>query len=333
MHVSRYSMLLLAVASWFQMPIPLSAAAGKGAAAEPVVRDGLSVAIAAAKRVFAVRERLAFTITYKNVGGKDIWLFNPALGFSDGASFARLGTFTVASLASGERWRLVCQAEITRASNTGHGAVRIEAGQTYETAFTTAHLALAASPRALLLPIMPKPGKYRLQAELVFARPEAGEPGREYWTGTIKLNPVEFEVAAQAEEPDLLITEEANGRTVEATVGQLIEVRLEGDRPRTGWEASAPEGEAVQTLGARPGERGRPPQAVFTPKPGAQDEAIGTYAFHYRAVKPGQSRLRVVYVFPGGPEPTIRSATELVKEFVVTVNVTAPLAAKEKPGE
>ncbi len=304
--------------------IGLALVATLSAAGEAVVKDGLSVAIAPTKAAFAEKERLAFTITYRNTTDKDMWLFNPALGFSDGVGFAKLGSFTVASVASGERWQLVCQAEITRADRFGWGAVQVKAGQPYETTFTTAHLALAASPRALLLPATPKPGKYRLQVELVLGRPEAEDRSHQYWTGTIKLNPAEFEVAAKAEGQPLVITEEANGKTVDALVGQTIEVRLEGERPRTGWEASAPEGVAVQREGARPGEVGASPTLVFTAKPGAADKATGTYAFRYKAVKPGQSKLRVVYVSPGGPEPTIRRATALVREFIVTVRVTAP---------
>jgi len=95
----------------------------------------------------------------------------------------------------------------------------------------------------------------------------------------------------------------------------------------TGWEARAVEGDAVQRLGAQPGEVNVSPSLVFTPKPGAADKAIGTYVFGYKAVKEGQAKLRFVYVFPGGPIPMPRTATALVKELVVIVKVAA--AGKE----
>jgi len=122
----------------------------------------------------------------------------------------------------------------------------------------------------------------------------------------------------------LVITERDDGRVFDATVGQSIEVRLEGRQPRTGWWASAPNGHAVRCDGAGPGDVAASPTLIFTPKAGATDKALGTYVFRYKAVKPGQAELRVVYVMPGGLVPTIRRATALVKEFVVTVLVTAP---------
>ncbi len=57
----------------------------------------------------------------------------------------------------------------------------------------------------------------------------------------------------------------------------------------------------MQRDGAGPGDVAASPTAIFTPKPGAADKAIGTCVFRYRAVKPGQAKLRVVYVLPGGP--------------------------------
>ncbi|HPD13367.1 MAG TPA: hypothetical protein PLE19_00355 [Planctomycetota bacterium] len=132
------------------------------------------------------------------------------------------------------------------------------------------------------------------------------------------------QIAEKMGEQLLVIRERDNGKTLDASVGQPIEVRLVGDRPGTGWEANAPEGDAVQREGAQPGEVGVSPRLIFTPKPGAADKALGTYVFRYRAVKPGQARLRVVYVLPGGPGPTIRGATALVREFIVTIRVTAP---------
>jgi predicted secreted protein len=131
-------------------------------------------------------------------------------------------------------------------------------------------------------------------------------------------------IAEEMGERLLIITERDAGKTLDAMVGQPIEVQLKGDRPRTGWEANAPEGVAVQREGARPGEVNVSPTLIFTPKPGAADKSAGTYVFRYKAVTPGQAKLRVVYVMPGGPFPIRRRATALVKEFIVTIRVAAP---------
>lgn len=143
-----------------------------------------------------------------------------------------------------------------------------------------------------------------------------------------EVSPAQFaalrQIAEKMGERLLVILERDNGKTLDARVGQPIEVRLQGDRPGTGWEANAPEGAAVQREGAQRGEVGVLPQTLFIPRPDATDKALGTYTFRYRAVRPGQSRLRVVYVSPGGPFPMPRRATALVKEFIVTVRVTAP---------
>ncbi len=120
----------------------------------------------------------------------------------------------------------------------------------------------------------------------------------------------------------VLVIEADSGKEVVAWVGRTLEVRLEGDRPRTGWEGGEADG-AIQRTGFD-----------FKPKPDAADKAIGTYTFRYNAVKEGVAALRMVYVFPGGPEPTIRKATELVREFKVTVRVRPALATPAaKEGE
>ncbi|MEZ0263331.1 MAG: hypothetical protein ACAI43_01280, partial [Phycisphaerae bacterium] len=53
--------------------------------------------------------------------------------------------------------------------------------------------------------------------------------------------------AADAPKP-LVITEADAGKTLDAKVGQVIDVVLVGDQPRTGWEAGALQG-PVQRVG------------------------------------------------------------------------------------
>ncbi|HSI32507.1 MAG TPA: protease inhibitor I42 family protein [Tepidisphaeraceae bacterium] len=125
--------------------------------------------------------------------------------------------------------------------------------------------------------------------------------------------------AADAPKP-LVITEADAGKTLDAKVGQVIDVVLVGDQPRTGWEAGALQG-PVQRVGHQKGDRGAVASPDFAPKEGAADKAVGTYTFHYAAVAPGKVEMRFTYIFPGGPVPTARDASKRVKELRVTVNV------------
>ncbi|HEX8911051.1 MAG TPA: hypothetical protein VF796_01740 [Humisphaera sp.] len=128
--------------------------------------------------------------------------------------------------------------------------------------------------------------------------------------------------ARQVEAGPMTITEADAGKVVRAKVGQPIEVRLEGTEAKTGWEASAVEG-AVEREGAKPGERGVCQDVVFTPTKDAKNPEHGTYAFRYVAKRAGRAELRFVYVYPGGPVPVPRTATKLVKQVRVTVEVGA----------
>lgn len=125
------------------------------------------------------------------------------------------------------------------------------------------------------------------------------------------------------QEVDMTLGEAVNHKVVDALVGDLFEIRLEGKKARTGWEASPVEGDAVQRIGAAAGEVGVPATPVVSSREGADDKAIGTYAFRYRAMKPGEAKLRFVYVSPGGPGVTQRRATALENLVEFTVRVAA----------
>jgi hypothetical protein len=137
---------------------------------------------------------------------------------------------------------------------------------------------------------------------------------------------------AMAEEPPsvrpapdgvLLLTEADNGKETVAGVGKTVEVRLVGDRPRTGWECGDVSGGVLEGLGME-----------LKPKEGAADKAIGTYSFRYKAAQEGTAALGMVYVSPGGPEVKARDKTVMIKEFKVMVQVKPAAAqpeAKEAP--
>lgn len=117
----------------------------------------------------------------------------------------------------------------------------------------------------------------------------------------------------------ILLTEADNQKETVAWVGRTIEVRLEGDKPRTGWEDGTDKG-VLEPLGLD-----------FKPKDGAADKAIGTYTFRYKAAAEGQAFIRIVYVYPGGPEVKTRDATAKVKEFKALVQVKPATATPPVP--
>jgi hypothetical protein len=122
------------------------------------------------------------------------------------------------------------------------------------------------------------------------------------------------------------IVEADSGKTLPAVVGQAIDVRLEGSDPRCGWEASPVDGAVVRRNG-RPGDKNVPAEVDFTPAPNAPNAEAGTYVFHYVADKPGRAELRFAYLSPSGPVPTARSATKLIKQMAVTIEVADVLPA------
>ena len=119
----------------------------------------------------------------------------------------------------------------------------------------------------------------------------------------------------------LLLTEADNGKETVAWVGKTLELRLEGDRPRTGWECGDVSGGVLEGLGME-----------LKPKEGAADKAIGTYIFRYKAAQEGTAALWMVYVSPGGPEVKARDKTVMIKEFKVMVQVK-PAAAQPEAKE
>lgn len=121
----------------------------------------------------------------------------------------------------------------------------------------------------------------------------------------------------------LVITEAHHNQTVRVPIGKVIHVHLMGELPKTGWEARSVSG-PVERFGAQKGELNVSQTPEFTPAKNARDQAIGTYLFRYVAKTKGMSKLQFVYVYPGGPTPTRRSATKLVREFKVNVEVTEP---------
>lgn len=102
------------------------------------------------------------------------------------------------------------------------------------------------------------------------------------------------------------------GKTFTVIVGQIVEVRLDGIRMRTGWETSRIHGVLESA------------NDEFVPMPEAPDPAMGTYVFRYKAAKEGEATLNFSYITPGGPAIKMRSRSAIVDQFKVIINVKDP---------
>lgn len=108
------------------------------------------------------------------------------------------------------------------------------------------------------------------------------------------------------------------GRTVTVQMGRTFEFSLPNGRAGAGWERSTITGTSVAD--ANPTRRNACDQ-FMAEKPPAADATVGTYTFRYKAVSPGTSKIRVVQVTPGGPVPKPQTATQVLGEFMLTVDV------------
>lgn len=145
------------------------------------------------------------------------------------------------------------------------------------------------------------------------------------------------------------MTENDNGKTITTKVGQEIEIRLKNEQNLAGWEGGDIDGdvEAVvyanldgkhQSRTTKQDANGKqvsydaPSQRctfIAAQKGDAQSD-IGTYLYRFRCTKPGKATIRMVHVTPGGPNAAgRRSATGLLGEYSVTIDVKAPPVVKD----
>lgn len=128
---------------------------------------------------------------------------------------------------------------------------------------------------------------------------------------------VRLAMAGEKKAETIVIDEKMAGKTVDVLVGQDVEIRLKADRPMTGWET------AIGIIGAKEKPALEYVSQKFEPDAKAADAAIGTQVFRYRGGKVGETPLRIAFVYPGGPNVGARLATQLVREFRVTIKVAA----------
>jgi RNA polymerase sigma factor (sigma-70 family) len=122
-----------------------------------------------------------------------------------------------------------------------------------------------------------------------------------------------------------------NGKTVPVPVGQIIEIVLLNGREGAGWEGSASEitGPSVERVNKL--RRGNCDSFTAEKVP-TPDTTIGMYIYRYRAVKAGVSTIRLVQLYPSGPVPNPRWATQFISEFKLTVDVrdaNSPMATTQ----
>jgi predicted secreted protein len=110
----------------------------------------------------------------------------------------------------------------------------------------------------------------------------------------------------EAQTGALVITQALNGATVNAAVGQAIEVDLRGN-PSTGsnWVLTNVTGDSVLTNGP----------AVYTPDQPGVVGGGGTFEFPFVAAQPGDTALAFEYLRLGGAP---------LQSFAVTIHVPAP---------
>jgi hypothetical protein len=119
----------------------------------------------------------------------------------------------------------------------------------------------------------------------------------------------------------VLIASNLLEQTVVARIGQEIHVRLVGSRSQTGWEVAWHEGRELKSIA--PGLAGGLSRCAteFTPDAASSDPSVGVYLFKYQAVRIGLSYLGFWYLYPGGPKPIKRNATEERGRFTFHVKV------------
>jgi predicted secreted protein len=116
---------------------------------------------------------------------------------------------------------------------------------------------------------------------------------------------------------DIVLGDDANGKTIAAEVKQTLLVKLPGN-PTTGyqWGLSKLEGEAIEMVGK--------PGYVADKNPQKMAGTGGTYHFTFRALKPGKATLTLAYARPWEKD------TPPIKTFTLTVEVK-PHEPKAKP--
>jgi inhibitor of cysteine peptidase len=112
----------------------------------------------------------------------------------------------------------------------------------------------------------------------------------------------------QAEQLELTAAD--NGKTVAAVVGQTIVISLEGNiTTGYGWQTAELGGQAVESLGK--------PAYVTRPHAAGIVGVGGTFTFRLKAVRPGTSALKLIYVRPWEKDVPPE------KTFAVTIKVGA----------
>jgi hypothetical protein len=161
-------------------------------------KDGLAVAIAPTKPVFAAGEALSFAVTLKNTSAKDLTLLHEP---SQTAMWDLQFQGSTAGLQCRAMWMSI------RAPDTRTDPLVLKAGQTREFKLTVGayyRFLWTGGPAAKNVPVPHlQPGKWQLWASTACAaatkdRTETGVAAP--WTGQITAGPVAFEISPPAKE-------------------------------------------------------------------------------------------------------------------------------------
>jgi RNA polymerase sigma factor (sigma-70 family) len=295
-------------------PVPKSPPATQvepPAVSEPAEVNGLSVSVRPTKVAFGPDEQPQFVVSFANRSGKvfrireldlatDVWQITPA----DGSGPWQSGPFAYAARAPGPVYRLD--------PDGGGCRVAIEYPKAVRGPFVW------KGEQAKPVPSRPflTPGKYTAVMKLSLSAEKDNNPIPE-WGGNLTTNPVAFVIAEkpQADPPaPVVITEDMNGKTVRARIGQVIEVRLVSPKKLEGWEGGSVSPEAaVRFLSRGPS---------FQPAAATMDESVGHYRFTYVASAAGSVDLEMTLMTPSGPTVERRRKTLPIRTFRVTIEVT-----------
>jgi len=120
--------------------------------------------------------------------------------------------------------------------------------------------------------------------------------------------------------PALVLTQKDHGRSLTLKVGQVVEVQLHNARAGAGWESGATEVRGSGLAAVNP-QRTLNCDEFVPDKDQDRQTTVGLYKYRYVGQKQGESKIRIVHLYPSGPIPMRRDATQFIEEFVVTINV------------
>jgi hypothetical protein len=158
-------------------------------AAEPVVKDGLALQIAAPQAPFGPAEPVTFSFHYRNVSRRGFKLYNPTGDFGWLFRFENLATQAIWTASPGKGFQSPEPKEVDLQPQ-GELETQVVLGGKAEMRFSNGEFAHESLP----------PGKYRMTARVQLRNPWDSGNRSGAWLGEITTRPVEFEITAEKQQ-------------------------------------------------------------------------------------------------------------------------------------